>query len=288
MHKSRELAVGLLLSIVFLCGCYSQPHPDHNPPTVLSTSSAELLTTTTSFTKSTNILPILFIDKTNFLDQAYVLCSFNDGVQYSVDDYQYNGKDLSSYQFNTVSNVHSSIFVPSPCVFVDNSGRLHDVKGKQIICSGEGRIIDEIVEVRVELEKNIGECRWLLGTYSQIDIFPKAISFEGQKIVVDLDLDGDLETVHWTFIPAELYGKEYYYYDLQITKENQQYNLAVERSTPVKSDEFAVFIADVNLDTQFEVIFYRKYTGRFGVVDIYQYDGENYTSIFQYALDSAP
>lgn len=266
--------ITLLLAIMILmCGCHFQspPEPTAEPP-VIRTS-----------------YPILFLDETNGLDQAYVLCAFEDGQLRSAEEYRYNGQELSEYLRLQAAEVDTDMVdLHENFTFSDSSGSLFQANIERITCTG--RMIDETVEVRATMAHTVQFTgRWFLGTYCNVDIFPDDIVREENSISVDLDSDGVRDKVVWTFAPAdaELYG-EHYTCSITIEQNGVVYDIGNIGHLPIKEDDFALFIADVTLDGSYELIVYTRGMSKFGAVRILQFNAGAYTTLMEYIIDPEP
>ncbi len=232
--------------------------------------------------------PLLFIDASSNNMNAYVLCGFAHGKMYSTEDYLYNGRKLSEYIREQDVAVSSNILDRNKTLsFCDVNGKRFETATDGLRCTG--RMIDETVEVQAELRQIPNQKSCYLGTYSGIPIFPESINYGNRSISVDLNTDGNLDAISWEFVPAdpELYG-EHFHYTVTATIGTQAYTIESNSQLPCKEEDVQIFVADVDLDGNYELIIYSKGMSRFRTISIYQLCADSVNLLLCYIINPEP
>lgn len=232
--------------------------------------------------------PLLFVDTSSENTNAYVLCGFAPGRMYSTEDYLYNGRKLSEYIREQDVAVSSNILDRNKTLsFCDVNGNRFETVTDGLRCTG--RMIDETVEVQAELRQIPNQRSCYLGTYSGIPIFPESITYGNRSISVDLNTDGNLDAISWKFIPAEpeLYG-EHFHYTVTATIGTQAYTIESNSQLPCKEEDVQIFVADVDLDGNYELIIYSKGMSRFRTISIYQLCADSVNQLLYYIINPEP
>ena len=233
--------------------------------------------------------PILFVDTTNDAPQAYILCAYSSGNLLSPEDYTYSDKPLAEYLRAQNEPVSSKIINTDKMIsFYDVRGQQHKTNITQVSCSG--RIIDESVEVRATLEKSPEKQGLFWGTYAELDLLPQNIIFSDRSISVDLDSDGELDTISWIFTSADSqeYGENYYFYEIMVTAGAKAYSLEGPGHLPCTLEDFSIYVADLDMNGTFELLVYSKGLSRFRYINAYQLDKDKICNLFSYVIDPEP
>lgn len=232
--------------------------------------------------------PLLLLDTTDE-GHAFVLCAFESGEICEIDAYLYNGQKANSFLGQTMVPVSTSIVNKQRTfAFVDTAGEIFETGATEIYCTG--RIIDEELEVRLDLQEEPPTPRkFWLGSYSEIDLLPDNVVYEDGAIAVDMDGNGTTDRIYWTFIPLQKEEhSDWLDYTVTATRNGIEYKIVEKCYLPVKKDDLAVFVADVNLDGEAEIVVFTKYASRFGNVSVYQFEEDGYTEMLHYVLDPEP
>ena len=233
--------------------------------------------------------PILFVDTTNDAPQAYILCAYSSGNLLSPEDYTYSDKPLAEYLRAQNEPVSTEVIDTDKTIsFYDMRGQQHKTNITQVSCSG--RIIDESVEVRAKLEEVPKEQGHFWGTYAELDLLPQNIFFGDRSISVDLDSDGELDTISWTFTSADSqeYGENYYFYEIMVTTGAKSYSLEGPGHLPCTLEDFSIYVADLDMNGTFELLVYSKGLSRFRYINAYQLDKDKICNLFSYVIDPEP
>ena len=243
---------------------------------------------------SKNIIanPLLFLDTSdNFRDKAYIICAFNAEGIYTTYEFPYNDKHLLDYIIEYDVTVESSIIDTSKTfTFYDKNGKSFDTACGEITCYGE-ELLGE-VHVCADIQAVIPtDSRRFLGTYSGVDIFPEALEYGDNSVTVDLNCDGDNEIIRWTFEKDEEYSSEdnYYYYTLEAVVDGKIISISDNYDwVPAKRRDFEIFIADVDMDGNYEVIEYVRAASRFNNVYIYKIENDKCELMHFYIITTEP
>ena len=284
----RKMTVFGIVLCVILCGCQFVPHePISQVSTPQDSDTMESCNETTA-----NIFtgyPIMFVDTMNYSDRAYVLCVYENGVFHTTEEYMYSRSNNSEYIAQDSAPVSSDfIDLSQEFKFQNTNGNTFTSSAYGILCSE--RIIDEFVEVHVALNDKIAEeGSWLLGTYSNIGVFPNSIDYRDDYLSVDLDSDGDMDIVRWTFSPAdaEVFG-DHHYWNISIEQNGKVYSLENRAHLPINKQSLSVFIADINTDGNYEIIVFTRQMSKFGEVRIFALSSEKYCEQYLYVIDPEP
>ena len=236
--------------------------------------------------------PLLFLDTSDyFRDKAYITCAFNKEGIYTTYEFPYNDKHLLDYIEQYGVTVESSIIDTSKTfTFYDKNGKSFDTACGEITCYGE--IIIGEVHVCADIQADIPtDSRRFLGTYSGVDIFPEELEYGDNSVTVDLDCDGDNEIIRWTFEKDEEYSSEdnYYYYTLEAVVDGKTVSISDNYDwAPTKRRDFEIFIADVDMDGNYEVIEYVRAASRFNNVFIHEIENDKCELVHYYTLTPEP
>ncbi len=238
--------------------------------------------------------PLLFLDTSDyFRDKAYIICAFNEDGIYTTYEFPYNDKHLLDYLEDEEYGVtvESNIIETSKTfTFYDRYGSFFEADCDTIRCYSEPIICE--VHVRADIQADIPtDSRRFLGTYSGVDIFPEALEYGDNSVTVDLDRDGDNEIIRWTFEKAEGdWGtNNYYYYTLEAVVGGKTVSIADNYDwVPTKRRDFEIFIADVDMDGNYEVIEYVRAASRFNNVYIYEIENDNCELVHFYTMTPEP
>lgn len=232
--------------------------------------------------------PLLFVDTSSENTNAYVLCGFAPGRMYSTEDYLYNGRKLSEYIREQDVAVSSNILDRNKTLsFCDVNGKRFETATDGLRCTG--RMIDETVEVQAKLSQIPNQKSCYLGTYCGIPIFPESITYGNRSISADLNTDGNPDTIFWEFAPADpdLYG-EHFHYTVTATIGTQAYTIESNSQLPCKEEDVQIFVADVDLDGNYELIIYSKGMSRFRTISIYQLGTDSVNQLLYYIINPEP
>ena len=233
--------------------------------------------------------PLLLVDTTNQNNQAYILCTFKKGQLFPNEAYAFDGKPLLSYLGQEAMTVSSDIMDGGKQLsFYDVAGNVFHATSGEISCTG--RIIDEVVEVRVDLCDPLSDVyKHYIGTYSSVSLFPETITYAERSIMVDLDQNGITDTVSWTFSAADpqIYG-DHSNYQIIATINGLDYSITSKEVLPCLETDLSIFIADVDQDRIFELVVYSKGMSRFGVVRIYKLNDNAFQELLCYVIDPEP
>ena len=290
--KKRCILCALLL---LLTGCRSLKIPSDAPSTTTtsaSTTASTTTSTTTSTTASTTTtrpkpdfvnktgVPLVFIDGTNYPDQAYYFGSIVDGKWCALDAYAYDDCALDDYLLSPETEVDSpALPSDSTLTFIDGRGAALSAISTRLQVQGEGRVISGIAEVRATL--NTETDGWWLGT-TDPSIFPSNVTYGERNFTADMN--GRTISVSWEFTPTEA---DFVRPTVTVVQEGEIYTITHELLS-VKEDEWRVFLLDINGDGQCEIFTYARHHGRFGVITLYQISDGQYTILDVFDIDPMP
>jgi len=263
----------LFLLVLMLCGCQAS---NDNPSTTPGDNS-----------QSANY-PLLLIDTTNHTNEAYILCAFSSEELCKLTDYQYNGLPLSAFMGQTSVPVTSSIIDLTKSVnFYDTAGNAFEATSTALSCTG--RVYDEVYEVRVTFDRQAASApKFYLGTYAGVKLLPDNAEYTDSSIFADMDGNGTTDSVTWTFTPADPVYGDNWDYAVTATRNGITYTVAEKGYLSLQKEDLAVFVADVDQDKELEIVVYEKGMSRFGTLKIYNFQGEGYTAILTYIVESEP
>ena len=235
--------------------------------------------------------PLFFVDTEETANDAYVLCAFESKELMTTSQYKYNDQELTSFVFQgePVSVVSDIVDTAKLISFYETNGDCATVDINDLKCKGE------VLLGSAHVLANIGEGitvsgKRYIGTYSNINIFPQDIEFKEQEIRIDMDFDGKDEYIKWSFSPAsDIYGEHYFNYT--VLYENDGKVITVEEngtSLPIEKRDIDVFIVDIDMDSNFEIIVYTKKMSRFRQICIYDLDTRENAVEFMYIIDPEP
>ncbi len=244
-------------------------------------------------TEDIEAIPILFLDTSDHRNtQAYIICAVNEDGFHSTHEFRYNEKHLLDHIDEQGVTVNTNIIDTEKTVTLrDKDGKTFDVDVGSIRCYGE-QIIGE-VHVCAEIQGDVPtESKRFIGTYSGIDIFPDKLEHGDNSLTVDLDCDGDNEVISWSFTKADDYREDegnYYYYSLEAIIDGKTVEISDNYDwTPIKKDNLEIFIADVDMDGDFEVIEYVTVADAFNNVDIYNVSADGSEPLHLYTITPEP
>ena len=236
--------------------------------------------------------PILFLDTSDYLnDQAYIICAVNEDGFHTTHEFRYNEKHLLDHIDEQGLTVDTNLIDTEKAFTLrDKDGKTFDADIGKIRCYGE-EIIGE-VHVCAEIQGNLPtENKRFIGTYSGIDIFPDKSEYGDNSLTVDLDCDGDNEIIRWSFSKADDYrtDDDFYYYSLEAVVDGKTVKIFDNYDwTPIKKDDLEIFIADVDMDGDFEVIEYVAVADVFNNVDIYDVGTDGCEPLHFYTMTPEP
>ena len=224
-------------------------------------------------TEDIEAVPILFLDTSDHRhNQAYIICAVNENGLYTTQEFRYNDKHLLEHMHEQGVQVETNIIDTAQTFeFFDKNGEVFSTSCGEVQCYGE-EILDE-VHVCTKVQADIPtDSRRFLGTYSGVDIFPEALEYGDNSVIVDLDCDGDNEIIRWSFKKDEEYTSwdNYYYYTLEAVIDGKTVYISDNYDwVPTKRRDLEIFIADIDMDGNYEVIEYVKAASRFNNIYIY-------------------
>jgi|GEM_PF-1019084 len=244
-------------------------------------------------TENIEAIPILFLDTTDHrFNQAYVICAVNDNGLHTTHEFRYNEKHLLDHIDEQGLFVDTNIIDASRTVaFYDKSGKAFNTTCGKIRCYGE-EIIAE-VHVCAEIGGNIPtESKRFIGVYDGVDIFPETLKYSDNSVTVDLDCDGDNEVISWSFTKAEEYREDegdYYYYSLEAIIDGKTVKVSDNYEwTPLKKSDYEIFIADIDMDGNFEIVEYVKVANTYNNVIIYDVNEKEAEMLHFYTISPEP
>ena len=244
----------------------------------------------------TGMIPLVFVDTAKEDQVGYLICAGNNGEVYIADWYEFNGKSLYweshpefcgiDYQKGPYST--EILDLSKPLVFRDFKGGSVTAKVQQL--TGEYIGIINFLLIRTHMNKALpADSRLWFGTYEGIDMFPDDAVYTDDGIIVDLDGDGDEDQIRveltqvpdsYTEDPFTGYTGYYYTYEYFVTKNGRTFRFKPFKSQlHVTPDDFAVYVADVDLDGEYEIIEFMYYYKRFGGISIYDFNGATYDEL---------
>ena len=224
-----------------------------------------------------NEFPIVIVDTTNSLKNAYVVCFSVNGVVKTLDNYTCDGKRLRDFLGQDDALKQSAALDLSRSIkLMDNMGSTARIQLVSMQC--EERVIDETLVFQVAFEPSLSEENsFYIGTYSELDIFPKEVTRQDNTVQVDLDTDGNMDRIEWSFTPTtSAYGVKNDY-AISVNRNGTSYTLAMESHLPLEEADLAVFVADLNGDKEYEIIVYANGMSLFGEVTVYTFTDNQYS-----------
>ncbi len=244
-------------------------------------------------TEDIEAIPILFLDTTDHRNtQAYIICAVNDNGLHTTHEFVYNEKHLLDLIDEQGISVETNIIDTSKAVtFYDKNGESFEASCGKIQCYGE-EIIGE-VHVCAEIDGNIPtESNRFIGVYDGVDIFPETLKYSDNSVTVDLDCDGADEVISWSFIKAEDYREgegDYYYYSLEAIIDGKTVEISDNYDwTPLKKSDYEIFIADIDMDGDFEIVEYLKVANTYNNVNIYDVSADGSEPLHLYTITPEP
>ena len=266
----------LMLVALLLCGCQAQP-----------ATGTDLQQTAAPEQASLTRYPLLFWDAADSDSRAYILCAFDNGDLRLTEDYLYSGEPLAAYISQENAPVSSDIFNSSlELSFRDPLGNHFQAFGDNMTCSGE--TLSESVSMRIALSHRPETGQFYLGTYRDANI-PFLTGNGEQTICAELDGDGVLDLVSWTFTPADpdLYG-ELFHYTVTATVGDVSYRISGEEHLPCEKEGLCVFVADLDKDGCCEIILCVEGMSRFRSVVIYRIEEDRLATWLYHEIDHEP
>ncbi len=237
--------------------------------------------------------PLLFWDTTDYRPgQAYIIGAFNKDGFHTTREFPYNDRHLNDYIEDVDGEtVETNIIDTSKTLtFYDRYGSFFEADCGKIRCYSETIIGEAHICADVESDIPI-DSRRFLGTYNGVDIFPESIEYNGNSITVDLDCDGDDETIRWSFEKDDgVYSdRDYYYYTLEAVVDGKKVAISDNKDwIPLEKGDFEVFIADVDMDGNYEVLVYEKGTSIFSDILIYDVSAKESELLHYYTIHPMP
>ena len=243
-------------------------------------------------TEDIEAVPILFLDTSDHRhNQAYIICAVNENGLYTTQEFRYNDKHLLEHMHEQGVQVETNIIDTAQTFeFFDKNGEVFSTSCGEVQCYGE-EILDE-VHVCTKVQADIPtDSRRFLGTYSGVDIFPEALEYGDNSVIVDLDCDGDNEIIRWSFKKDEEYTSwdNYYYYTLEAVIDGKTVYISDNYDwVPTKRRDLEIFIADIDMDGNYEVIEYVKAASRFNNIYIYNVSSDKSERLLFYTISPEP
>ena len=243
-------------------------------------------------TEDIEAAPILFLDTSDHRhNQAYIICAVNENGLYTTQEFRYNDKHLLEHMHEQGVQVETNIIDTAQTFeFFDKNGEVFSTSCGEVQCYGE-EILDE-VHVCTKVQADIPtDSRRFWGTYSGVDIFPEALEYGDNSVMVDLDCDGDNEIIRWSFKKDEEYLSEdnYYYYTLEAVIDGKTVYISDNYDwVPTKRRDLEIFIADIDIDGNYEVIEYVKAASRFNNIFIYNVSSDKSERLLFYTISPEP
>ena len=230
-------------------------------------------------TEDIEAVPILFLDTSDHRhNQAYIICAVNENGLYTTQEFRYNDKHLLEHMHEQGVQVETNIIDTAQTFeFFDKNGEVFSTSCGEVQCYGEEIIME--VHVCTEVQADIPtKSKRYWGTYAGIDIFPKTLEYGDNSVIVDLDCDGDNEIIRWSFEKDEDRSGDvsYYFYTLEAVIDGKTFAVSDNKDwAPLEKEDFEIFIADIDMDGDFEILEYKKAVSWFNNVAIYNVnDGE--------------
>lgn len=245
----------------------------------------------------TGMVPLVFVDTAKNAQVGYLLCGGNEGEFYIADRFKFNGKSLywvSDPEYNGVDyqkGPYSTeiLDLNKQLVFRDFKGNSVSTKVQQL--TGEYINIITFLQLRTGLDKALPtDSRLWFGTYEGVEMFPEDAVYTDDGIIVDLDGDGNDDQIKleltqdpdsYTEDPFTGYTGYYYSYEFNVTRNGRTFRF--KPFTPeigVAPDDIAIYVADVDLDGEYEIIEFMYYHKRFGGISIYDFNGATYDKLY--------
>lgn len=268
----KKWSLIMVFILLILCGCEKETQ-NQTPQQAVS---------------PTNEYPIVIVDTTNSQDRAYVVGFCTGGEVKNLDNYSCDGKGLRDYLGQDDALTQSPVLDLSRSIkLMDNKGNTAQIQPVSVQC--EESVIDETLVFQVAFEPAVsGENSFYIGTYGEIDIVPKEMTCQDYAIQADLDNDGNMDRVEWSFTPTtSAYGVKNDY-TISVSRNGMSYTLVQENRLPLEEEDLAVFVADLNGDKEYEIIVYANGMSLFGEVTVYTFTDSQYSIMLQYAVDCEP
>ena len=234
--------------------------------------------------------PIVLIDTTNHQDKAYIICFGENGTMKTLDEYTCDGMYLSSFvgQDDLLDRLQfTDMDLPLRLGAVSSNGESREIWPSAIECTERG--IDETLLLNVKLTTPVPEGeKFYIGTYSGIDIFPAEITYQDDSVQVDLDGNGQMDHIEWSFSPTTTYYGVKSDYTISVNRNGERYPLVEETYIPLDREDLAVFVADINQDGEFEIVVYANGMSQFGHLTVYTFVDNQYSVMLDYAVDCEP
>ncbi len=226
--------------------------------------------------------PLVFVDSTNFRDQAYLLGAVDGGVFYPADCYAYNDRPLSDYQETEATVTGSILPLGSTLTFRDTNGGRFTSSAGVLTAKGAGRVIDGTVEVRTKLDTAVDG--WWIGS-TDPSLFP-AVRTKENTFCADMNGDGDEDTVSVSFTDSTVMPP-FSCWQLAVEIGEKTYTVS-DPSAAVRPEDFQIFLLDLEADGQMELLIYERYSAKFSGVSLWQLTENEYTCLYTFAIDPMP
>ena len=283
--KNLKILVVLLLifSMLWGCGVKQSSKIDKPKNTDLSVENLPV-----EIVDALNEYPIVIVDTTNDLEKARVICFCRDGEVISLDDYTYGENTLRDLKDkDDVLNQTTILDLSGKIKLVDHRSETLEIQPLSMHCTE--RMLDETLEFYVGFEPALTEeNRFSIGTYVGIDIFPKEITYQGDTVQADLDGNGQMDCIEWSFTPTTTYYEVKSDYTISVNRNGALYSLVEETYIPLDREDVAVFVVDINQDGEFEIVVYANGMSQFGHLSVYTFMDNQYSLMFDYAVDCEP
>lgn len=281
----KRFTIGLFILLFMLQGCTNEnisnaslPFGDRQSQNTVSTISIENAK-----------IPFLFYDDDNHFDYAYSLCYFLDKKYQAMDTLLYNDKYSSEF-------IGSYEKVQTPGININNTFTFYNEKGisieeriKQLYCGGD--VIDGCAHVNAELEstQKLKGNRWI-GFDSSQNPYPRKPTYSNNSIKIDLDDDGQTDTIRWSFTEVDSVNNIDTMYDYNVTVElnGTSYTYTNPTELPLKQSDLSIFVADINSDNRMEIVIYHKLMMLQSEIVVYEVTNCSIQTMFEYVIQTGP
>lgn len=281
----KRTMILILLVALILCGCKSKtstqnPEPQKTEP-IVQTPPVELV-------DNSNEYPIIVADKISHSEGMRIVGFCTDGAVTGLDEYRYGEKTLRHFKGqDDLLNQTTIVDLSRTIKLVGRLGNTVEVQPSSMSCTE--RMLDETLEFTVAFGSPwTDENGIYLGTYSDIDIFPKEITYQEESIQVDLDGNGQMDSIDWSFSPTTTYYEVKLDYVVSVTRNGETYPLVEDNYIPLEKEDLAIFVADLNQDGEFEILVYARGMSKFGYLAAYTFSNNQYSIMIEHTVLCQP
>ena len=262
----------------------SLPSCNHN----VSTSNSEMSSSTLN---PENFKPFLFSYGEIYNGfNTYVIGGYNHGAFYSSVDLKFNGKEPNTFPLGLEEITENNLIEQGNII------NLYQTNGekREVECGVVNALHDAINGFHIITKlKMDNETKYIqFGLDNMINPFPREPVFSLNSISVDLDDDGTEDLINWTFTPSThpdyIKGGKFYDLNCKITINGYTREIYNNKDRPVNKEDTTFFIADLDGNGIFEILYYTKAVNIVRTLTIYRIIGNQLPVLSDNLLTDIP